>query len=214
MRSVTSSQVFLNEPTIESAREAYLSRWHLPSVQASWAHLNGRKPTLNQFKAQFGSAYSKRQAWLAKQDGTKGGTAVALDERDDVVQAVAERLLELMGGTKVEVENLGQAEDIDVTVEEKPASVLDRLKAKRTVVEVEAEADTEVAEVVEPKFVKAENFDELPRSGQLYFFLHRAVEAGQSYAIVPLKRGVAAECISQIKDDGRTYQAVAAALVK
>lgn len=214
MRSVTSSQTFLNEPTIEAARDAYLSRWHLPSVQASWAQLNGRKPTLNQFKARFGKDYEKRQKWLAKQDESRGGTVIALDERDDVVQAIAERVLAEIVGTKVEVENLGHPEPVEVKVE--PDSIIAKLKAKSKVVkEVEAEAETtDEVEDEAPKFVRPENFDELPRSGQLYFFLHRAQEAGYDYAIVPLKRGVAAECISQIKDDGRSYQAVASALIK
>lgn len=204
MKSLTNSQVFLNEPTIEAARDKYLTRWHLQSVQDAW---NGKKPSLAQFKKKFGDAYTKRQAWLAKTGQGKSATALAVDEREDVAQAVAEAVASALGSNVEDSEpevNLGQ-EVVDETVQR----VLALLNKQETPAKV-----TDSKEEPEQKFVKPENFNELPRSGQVYFFLHRAVEAGQSYAIVPVKRGVAAEAISQVKDDGRSYASVASALIK
>ena len=201
------TQAFLNEPTIEEAREVYLKRWHLETVQSAW---NGRKPTIAQFKKRFGKAYTTRQKFLARGEGT---VAVATEQHEDAVQVIAERVLSLMGGVaspEPEAEILGSADDIDLD-DEKPATVIERLKAKTA---PKVNKTKPVQKDDEPKFVKPENFDELPRSGQVYFFLHRAREAGYDYAIVPIKRGVIAECISQIKDDGRSYQSVASDLIK
>lgn len=200
------TQAFLNEPTIEEARERYLKRWHLSSVKEAW---NGKKPTLAQFKKRFGADYARRQAWLAKQNGGAGALAVAHsdDQRQEVVEnALVDILERIKTGQVPEVENLGSADE-----DEPVSGILAILNKHRAPV---AEAKTEVADTTEqPKFVKPENFNELPRSGQVYFFLHRAQEAGYDYAIVPLKRGVAAEAISQIKDDGRSYQSVASDLI-
>ena len=203
--ALTNSQVFLNEPTIEAAREKYLTRWHLQSVKDAW---NGRKPTIAQFKKKFGPAYAKRQAWLARTGQGTSATALAVVEREDVAQAVAEAVAAALSATE-EVEDEPEVENLGVDVDETIQKVLALLNKQGDTQAVEADS-TEDA----PKFVKPENFNELPRSGQVYFFLHRAVEAGQSYAIVPVKRGVAAEAISQIKDDGRDYGTVASALVK
>ena len=193
----------LNEATIEEAHAAYLKRWHLASVQSAW---NGRKPSLAQYTKRFGKKYEARQKYLARQSGETTIATIAADQREDVVQAIAERLLAAVGGGSVTepedvILGLEDAEDNEPTLLQKLGLVT-------------APSKTTTKKEPEQKFVKPENFDELPRSGQLYFLLHRAAEAGLSYAIVPLKRGVIAECISQIKDDGRSYQAVASDLVK
>jgi hypothetical protein len=199
-KSPTNSQVFLNEPTIEEARDAYLRRWHLQSVQQAWG---GKKPTLAQFKKKFGAAYTKRQNWLAK----NGVVAVIEEPTEDMaerVQAAVQATLRSLGivsEPEPEVKNLGPL-DKDAAID-KLATLLKQGKRANV-------ADTNE----EPKFVKPENFSELPRSGQVYFFLHRAVEAGLDYAVVPVKRGVAAEAISQIKTDGRLYVDVAEDLLE
>lgn len=196
------TQAFLNEPSIEQAHEAYLKRWHLDSVKTAW---NGRKPSIAQFKKRFGKAYSTRQAWLARHGQGATAVAVAEDQKLDVAQSAAEKLLELLSGI---------AATEEPEVEEDLGPVFVEESEKDTLIEKLARMSAPVSkQEPEQRFVKPENFDELPRSGQVYFFLHRAKEAGFSYAIVPLKRGVAAEAISQIKDDGRDYGTVASDLI-
>ena len=88
------TQQFLNSPSIEEAYEAYLTRWHLPSVQESWTDKAGRvrRPSLAQFTKRFASDYEKRQRFLAKRDGSTNGAQLAVAERDDVRQQLAELL--------------------------------------------------------------------------------------------------------------------------
>lgn len=199
------TQQFLNSPSIEEAYEAYLTRWHLPSVQESWTDKAGRvrRPSLAQFTKRFGSDYEKRQRFLAKRDGTTNGAALAVAERDDVRQQLAELLTKLSGvTTEPEAEILGPDDEQEGTeVRNGVHSILAKLKG-----ETEPEPKAE-------KFVKPENFDELPTNKQLLFFLHRAIENGDDVAIVPVKRGIIAECISQIRDDGRDYADVASDLI-
>lgn len=192
------TQQFLNESTIEDAFAAYLKRWHLPSVQTAWQDKAGRvrKPSLAQFTKRFGEDYERRQRWLAKRDGSQNGTQLAVAERDDVRQTVAEAVAAALSA-------LGVTESEEVILGSEDVEIRNGVPSPKP---VKAEAE-------EPKFVKPENFNELPRSGQVYFILHRALEAGQEYAVVPVKRGIIAECISQIKDDGRDYLAVAGDLV-
>ena len=207
----------LNEPTIELAHEKYLTRWHLDSVQNAWRNGKGqaRKPTLAQYRKRFGDAYEARQRHLSRTGQGTSATALAVAEREDVIQGLAENLLTILGGNTDEPEDtiLGSepADEIEqaLAVGNEPLSrVLSILGKQKAPQKAEAPA------APEQKFVKPENFDELPRSGQVYFFLHRAQENGDGFAIVPLKRGVAAEAISQIKDDGRSYESVASDLVK
>lgn len=191
------TQAFLNEPTIEDAFAAYLKRWHLPSVQAAWQDKAGRvrKPSLSQFSKRFSADYERRQRFLTKRDDSRNGTQIAVEERDDVRQVVAEAVAAALGALGVESDGEILSSDDEPEVRNGVRTLLRNTEDEQ------------------PKFVKPENFDELPRSGQVYFILHRAKEADQEYAIVPLRRGIIAECISQIKDDGRDYLTVAGGLV-
>lgn len=198
------TQAFLNEPTIEAAHEKYMKRWHLESVQSAW---NGRRPSIAQFKKRFGKAYTARQKYLSRGDKMTTVATRSDDQRQDAVQSATEKLMALLAEANETEAILGPEVDDD---EPLPAAstLLERLSIYKGTSKRKVEVKDD-----EPKFVKPENFGELPRSGQLYFFLHRAKEAGYAYAVVPLKRGVAAECISQMKDDGRDYADVVKALV-
>jgi hypothetical protein len=55
--------------------------------------------------------------------------------------------------------------------------------------------------------VKDENFDSLPTYRQFEFLMHRAIEAGQDFATIPVKRGIVQETISLIKENGLSYDA-------
>lgn len=202
------TQAFLNEPTIEAARDRYLKRWHLDSVKSAW---NGRKPSQAQFSRRFYKDWERRQKFLASRG--VGSTELAVQHSSEQSREVVENgmvaILERLKQNTVAVEPEPEVENLGPEADEQVSNILAILNRMGGVTKHVVESEVEA-----PKFVKPENFDELPRSGQVYFFLHRAVEAGQSYAIVPVKRGVAAEAISQIKDDGRQYLAVASDLVQ
>lgn len=198
------TQQFLNAPSIEEAFAAYLNRWHLPSVQESWTDKAGRvrKPTLAQFTKRFGTDYNKRQSWLEKQDERSAGVD-DLAERVAATDAKLDRLIgALTGSQDTEPEEILGSEDEDEVRNGVPTRLLKKLTGN-------GDAESESKE----KFVKPENFNELPTYKQISFLLHRAIEDGDEYAIIPVKRGIIAECVSQIKDDGRSYADVASDLV-
>lgn len=72
--------------------------------------------------------------------------------------------------------------------------------------EIQSVLETEDTEI--RKFVKPENFDSLPRHTQIFWLMHRAEELGMDYAVIPLRRGVAANAISAIKDEGKSYSEI------
>lgn len=179
------TQLFLNEPSIELAHKKYLESWSLPTVQASW---KGRRPSLAQFRNRYAEAHAARQSFLSNV-----GTQVldvepdVIDERRmDDVQEMAEAVAE---GVRQALANLTPPRFAEVSDDDLPPAPKPAAPQVRT--ETKAE-DT-------GKTVKPQNLKKLPNTKQLYFLLHRAIEAGHSLAMVPLTRGDAAKAISLIK---------------
>lgn len=179
------TQAFLNEPTIEQAHQTYLKSWSLPTVQASW---KGRRPSIAQFRARYAEAHTARQSFLSKvgaQVLDPEPDAVLDERRMDDVQAMAEAVAE---GVKEALKNLAPPRFAEVSADDlPPAPVVPASQARTTTVE-----DT-------GKTVKPQNAKKLPNTKQLYFLLHRALEAGHTLATVPLTRESAAQAISLIK---------------
>ena len=180
------TQLFLNEPSIELAHKKYLESWSLPTVQASW---KGRRPSLAQFRNRYSEAHAARQSFLSKV-GTQvldpEPDAVLDERRMDDLQEMAEAVAE---GVKEALKNLAPPRFAEVSAEDLPPAPIKPAPEART--ETKAE-DT-------GKTVKPQNMRKLPNTKQLYFLLHRALEAGHSLAMIPLTRGDAAKAISLIK---------------
>lgn len=54
--------------------------------------------------------------------------------------------------------------------------------------------------------VKPENFNELPSSGQVYFYMHKARDSGEEFVTIPVRRGIAAIGINSMKEDKKSYR--------
>lgn len=139
----------------------------------------GRKPSLRQFEARFGEAHIARQAFLDSVGSVK--TEVMDDRHMDDVQEVAEAINEALA-------NLSPPRFAELSADPEP--------------------EPEETSEPEARTVKPQNFDKLPNSRQLYFYLHRAIDAGFSFVTIPVKRGVAAEGITLIKDGKSPIDAI------
>lgn len=202
MVTLPTTQAFLNAPTLEEARESYLTHWHLPSVKSKW---NGRKPTQAQFDKAFGEAYAARQRFIAR----KTDPVLAekrLSDIEDVVNALHSSLLGLQQNDDPDEDDDEQDED-DEQVE--TPNILDAIveQLKGRTIEVEDEDEPAEVEVEPVKRVQPQNEDKLPTSGLVYFFLHRAIENGDEFAVVPVRRIVASQGRAMF-DDGASYDQV------
>lgn len=130
----------------------------------------GRKPSLNMFKARFGDAHTARQEFLNSQGSVR--VQVLDDKSMDDRQDVAEAINEALAAL---------------------------VPPRFAELSAEPEPEPEAASGSEARTVKPQNFDKLPNSKQLYFYLHRALDNGFSFVTIPVKRGVAAEGIGLIK---------------
>lgn len=192
-------QAFLNEPTLEDARTAYLTRWHLEPVQTRW---NGRKPSQAQFNKAFGEQHEARQV---KVGNVRGPNTVLADKNADEIQEVLTALaqgLGLIGG-----EN-GSTNDVIEPEQDETQELSERLAAMLNGTGVQVESNDEAEEVVVERTVKPENADKLPTTGLVYFYLHRAVENGDEFAVVPVRRIVASAGRSMIAEGASYEQAI------
>lgn len=179
------TQAFLSEPTIALAHKKYLESWSTPAVQKAW---NGRKPTLEKFIERFRDSYHARQMFLkANRDSH---TAVLEARRMDDIQALAEEVHDRIGATLDTLTPPRFAE-----LDEQPA---EPPKEDDEVAQAHAAVEEQKSEV------KEKNKNKLPTSRQIYFFMHRAIESGFTYALVPLTRQGAADLRGRIAN-GETY---------
>lgn len=109
--------------------------------------------------------------------------------------------------------NKGLINPIVEDVDDEPNTVLEdrSMDSIQAVVEAvvtalmgQTQEQTEVEAVVQRR-VKDENFDALPTYKQVEFMLHRAIEAGEDFCTIPVKRGIVQETIGLIKENELSY---------
>jgi hypothetical protein len=182
------TQAFLSEPTIAAAHKKYLESWSVPTVKKAW---NGKKPTLEQFIARFQDPYRARQMYLKANPDIR--QQVLDDRRMDDVQALAEEVHDRIGETLAALQPPRFAELDEDTA---PAP-------KDEVADAHAAAEEQSA-ATEQRTVKDKNKGKLPTAKQVFFFLHRAIEAGHGFATIPTDRQTAAE-VRELIANGTSY---------
>lgn len=149
------------------------------------ARWNNRRPSLKQFEATFGEAHSARQAFLNSVGQTRN--AVLDDRRVEAIQEL-----------------------VEASVEETLASLN---PPRFAAPDADEEPETQGPSAPEARTVKPKNMGKLPTTKQLYFYLHRAIEAGHKTVTIPVTRGEAARGRSMMAE-GKTYPQAIIALRK